>query len=735
MPITQTVRDRLEPLTRSSFAKIKVNEFRPGYDLIGLKYLRDKAGNERNLRELYRNRAPYELLQNADDAGAVHVTFILREDGLAFAHDGSWFTVQNFRSLADGWSDKDPNQCIGHKGLGFRSVLDITPAPHLVKVDAKQFLAIKFSWALNNGHIHETFLKNPALKDQYEEWTRHGQMACPIMAIPGEAKKDSLGTASSVLNGLLSGNYGSEYTTMFWFPSKDSVIDPKALKELGPVPIVASEDGRGKLLKFLDKEVSVLLPFLQSVKAVDLYDRDQLIGAVNLRRDEDDKKSAEIVISTQVYGERRKRTFFMMRFDPEIPFTVKNRPDTPKAVKVLTKAGFALAVELQNGQPVPNVGACFHVYFPTGERTGTNFIIHGDLFVKPDRTHLMPGPYNEWLLGEIAGKAANQFLTELLNRYRPLSVFSALSPSDPNWLNSDNLFLPLFADALKHRALPYIPTSNGVMGATQVAVPPVVDREGFWEGHFSDFIEEVLPNKKAFLLPDCDSHGTRSFFRLAGLTFFEVQSIVDFIERSSSIPRAAKWWYECYSYMAGNERLYSLGRDFFAGRKLIPVSDKLVAPTPADNKRVICLPPSSDRSSQTVPPCFSEVFCFLDSGLASLLERGPDTVRSWVLDRFGIAKFEATELLPRAIRGIVGGLYSGDRSINPDELAEAWLFIKSIIDGSRTILSSDFWEDIGRFPLPRPTAEGTSHGADGLVPAFLAYWPDSALTNWSLAEI
>jgi hypothetical protein len=36
-------------------------------------------------------------------------------------HDGQWFSSANFRSLADGWSDKDPNQCIGHKGLGFRS--------------------------------------------------------------------------------------------------------------------------------------------------------------------------------------------------------------------------------------------------------------------------------------------------------------------------------------------------------------------------------------------------------------------------------------------------------------------------------------------------------------------------------------------------------------------------------------------------------------------------------------
>jgi hypothetical protein len=135
MKISQSLADTFHPLDRKRFEAIKRDEFKLPHTLIGLKYLRDKARNERDLRELYRDRALYELLQNADDAGAKKAACILSRDGLAFVHDGQWFTVDNFRSLADGWSDKDPSQCIGHKGLGFRSVLDITPAPYLIKVD------------------------------------------------------------------------------------------------------------------------------------------------------------------------------------------------------------------------------------------------------------------------------------------------------------------------------------------------------------------------------------------------------------------------------------------------------------------------------------------------------------------------------------------------------------------------------------------------------------------------
>ena len=185
MDFRENLKD-LMPLDRARFDELK-NEFKPPYDLIGLKYLREKAGKERDLRELYRDRAPYELLQNADDADATQAVFILTPEGLVFAHNGNWFTVDNFRSLADGWSDKDPNQCIGHKGLGFRSVLDITPSPYLLKLEAESFFAVKFTWALNNGHIHEAFKRDPSLREHYKKWTRHGQIACPVMAIPGPA--------------------------------------------------------------------------------------------------------------------------------------------------------------------------------------------------------------------------------------------------------------------------------------------------------------------------------------------------------------------------------------------------------------------------------------------------------------------------------------------------------------------------------------------------------------------
>lgn len=725
MEVPKSLSDKSLPLDRTCFENIKDSEFRPPYDLFGLKYLRDKAGHERNLRELYRSRAPYELLQNADDAGAKKVTFILLRDGLVFAHDGHWFTVDNFRSLADGWSDKKPDECIGHKGLGFRSVLDITPAPYLVKVDEKEFFAVTFTWALNNGHIQKTLERDPSLRSHYETWTNFGQSACPVMAIPGLAKKHSLGASLTIFNRLVRGDYGDQFTTMFWFPAEDAHIDRKVLEELSPIPIIADAHGREVLLEFLKHEVNVLLPFLASVEAVAIYENNDCISWARISRAREEQEEKEITVHAEVRGLRHSESFFQMRFSFPIPPQISNQPDTPKAVKAMEEAKVVLSVRLDGAQPVYDDNSCFHVYFPTSDSTDVGFVIHGDFFVKPDRTRLMPGEYKKWLLGCAAEAAANKFLTQLLKRYHAHAVFAALSPTDFAATNADT-FVSLFSTKLQERTTPFVPTNAGLLKREEVVLPPRIDESGFWETHFSDVAGDVVEGKKAFLAHEEDGRRSRDFLRLAQVHVLESEELLAFIEASSHQTRPPGWWYKCYSYMADDEKLSRHDRSFFAGHKLIPATDSSIIAVPDDSSLVVCLPPTGDTSALYVPDCFSPVFVFLDLNLAMHLEKGKDTVRSWVLDRFRISRFEASDLLPRAIRGVVTQLFSGELRISPLKLRQAWSFIKKIIDISRAILSSTFWQEVGRFPLPLDTAApGRDLKPESLVPAFLAYWPDS----------
>ncbi|WP_157648923.1 sacsin N-terminal ATP-binding-like domain-containing protein [Burkholderia ubonensis] len=93
----------------------------------------------------YHGRFLIELIQNAHDAfddvasgevlNRVEVVFDLAdsEHGTLFvANDGVPFSPSNFERLSQlGQSDKDPQKNIGNKGIGFRSVLEISERPEI----------------------------------------------------------------------------------------------------------------------------------------------------------------------------------------------------------------------------------------------------------------------------------------------------------------------------------------------------------------------------------------------------------------------------------------------------------------------------------------------------------------------------------------------------------------------------------------------------------------------------
>ena len=81
----------------------------------------------------------YELLQNAEDAGASKIKFEQYADRLVVLHDGHPFSMENLQGLCDiGKSDKtdDLNQ-IGEFGVGFKSVFGICETVRLYSHPSK----------------------------------------------------------------------------------------------------------------------------------------------------------------------------------------------------------------------------------------------------------------------------------------------------------------------------------------------------------------------------------------------------------------------------------------------------------------------------------------------------------------------------------------------------------------------------------------------------------------------
>ena len=89
----------------------------------------------------------YELLQNAEDAGASKIKFLQYPDRLVVLHDGHPFSMENLQGLCDiGKSDKinDLNQ-IGEFGVGFKSVFGICEKVQLFSHPTKEDVAKGYS--------------------------------------------------------------------------------------------------------------------------------------------------------------------------------------------------------------------------------------------------------------------------------------------------------------------------------------------------------------------------------------------------------------------------------------------------------------------------------------------------------------------------------------------------------------------------------------------------------------
>ena len=106
----------------------------------------------------------YEILQNAEDAGATKVTFELLEDRLEIYHDGEDFDFRDVEGVTGfGTSKKkDDINAIGKFGVGFKSVFAITQSP-IIRSGEYHFKIDEFvvPTALNKEQIDATKIVLP----------------------------------------------------------------------------------------------------------------------------------------------------------------------------------------------------------------------------------------------------------------------------------------------------------------------------------------------------------------------------------------------------------------------------------------------------------------------------------------------------------------------------------------------------------------------------------------------
>lgn len=406
----------------------------------------------------YQGRYLFELLQNADDAitdeigqrrekeqsrGRYKVAYYLTHRSLLVANEGCGFNQQDiFNICRFGKSSKDPRKSIGYKGIGFKSVIEVTHEPEVYSGE--------YCFGFSQSEARRVVTKIA------------GVDIPPDMLVP---------------------------LHRFVFPrSADSLPeeDRKALEELGGYSTIIRLPLRvdiNKVIADLDRDIRPeLLLFLKGVDEIEIIvpgrPRAVFRRFGTAAYDSEAEDFIRLTTNDTITGD------WLVFGSPDIE--VKDRAIISdledRQWERVTHVSCALAFLTPNAERIaaPEISQPLYVYFPTEVRSGFRFLIHGDYYLGGSRKAIPANKYNQWLSSKVAEFLQNQAIPGLVKHFpKDATIVDVLCPSgEPQGQMAQELYEALMR-SLKSSS--FVPLERGRHGKpSEVAITPVgVDAEKF----------------------------------------------------------------------------------------------------------------------------------------------------------------------------------------------------------------------------------------------------------------
>jgi hypothetical protein len=450
----------------------------------------EDAAAESEIAANYQGRLVYELLQNADDAMldggglADRILFRLVGDTLTVANSGRALTPEDVAGLCGiGATTKAAvagrRASIGHKGMGFKSVLEITDRP--------ETLSETYSFRL------DAELSKPVIDQVLASLDQPPAQSVPTMRLPFPIRGESAFQAMAARG----------HRVVFRFPLRDSF----------------SMEMRQRLADgLLHLPVTAIL-FLKQLEIVDVevdaYGRSgRLTWEVKRERRADgawhqvpglNKSGVYRITITPTNGEP---WVFIVAHDHEVDIGEDRGGLSGASWADVRTAEVSVATPwpLESDVSLPPDWARFHVFLPTTVMSPYSMLVNGAFRTDLARQHLPVGAddqdYNRHLLHRCAEAFRDLLLPVMIedggSAKEILSLLHARSQSDDG---TGSEVSAVFQGAMKEAigSLPFVLAEDGkTLAIREIVLPPLTKSEGLG----ADF--------RALLSPDATFAG-RSF--------------------------------------------------------------------------------------------------------------------------------------------------------------------------------------------------------------------------------
>jgi hypothetical protein len=358
----------------------------------------------------------WELLQNCDDARATEVyLYASPEEGLLFiADNGTGFKPTSVEAIRGAYySDKTEGGTIGRKGVGFKSVYNLTDSPKIVTPLGE---GVEF-----NPEKCAEWLRKHGFETKYKlhPW------------IPFLVTWDEIIKQYPSLKQVEQG-----FQTVVVLPYKSKNVHRLVTKELSQLHIYTLmtfrhlETIRGNLLTFRRKIVT---------QQGNVFTLSISTGI----RENFEYRVRETTIKGSNVPKKVLRTL----------------ADDDRKITASGGVSFLVACPIQEGRPAPfpqKAHPRLHVFYPTKQPAPFPLLLHAEFLVKTDRTSIQPvakTPFNHWIAQELVSLIV-EFVETAYTPELPSAYLRLITPHSSEDEDIQDLCKKLFTVARKRIKLP-----------------------------------------------------------------------------------------------------------------------------------------------------------------------------------------------------------------------------------------------------------------------------------------